>query len=216
MPLVNIDNVERGRVSPPPIHDSIIENSRPTVIFIRYLQDLRKNNGDIYAELNKVIDQVNLNIDEINSLQIEVDKIEVGAGLNTDGTYIAPNGTTYIDSTTSLANADIALDGAVVLTDSRQKIINTAVNYQALNENQLIIADATSGTININLPDPAAFLFDGYSKTIGITKKDISANKVVILPFASELIVGEISQYLEIESEVLNFISDGTNWLLNN
>ena len=45
--------------------------------------------------------------------QIEIDAIETGAGLDTDGTYITPSGSNYIDSSTSLANADSLLDAQI-------------------------------------------------------------------------------------------------------
>lgn len=47
------------------------------------------------------------------ALQGEVDAIEAGSGLNTDGTYNQPSGSNYLDSTTSLAGADLVLDGQV-------------------------------------------------------------------------------------------------------
>tara|TARA_R110000868_G_C10972634_1_gene770631 strand:+ start:15595 stop:16506 length:912 start_codon:yes stop_codon:yes gene_type:complete len=45
--------------------------------------------------------------------QIEIDAIETGAGLDTDGTYITPSGSNYIDASTSLASADSLLDAAI-------------------------------------------------------------------------------------------------------
>lgn len=152
----------------------------------------------------------------LNLLQEEVDRIEAGAGLNTDGTYIQPAGTNFIDTSTSLANADILLDEAISSVDSREKILNKSADYQALEENQLIIVDATSGEIEITLPNPTSCLINNVSYKIGITKKDTSSNFVIIKPFASELVVGESSQKLRYEGEVLNFITDGANWYLNN
>lgn len=49
----------------------------------------------------------------VDGLQTEVDAIETGSGLNTDGTYITPSGSNYIDSSTSLANADALLDAQI-------------------------------------------------------------------------------------------------------
>lgn len=269
MALENINTIGSAKISPPPIKDRIVQNELPTITFIRYLQDLRVSGGDIYKELNKVIDQVNLNIDEINKLQIEVDKIEVGAGLETDGTYIVPTSTNYLNSSTSLANADVKLDteiksvqdeldttqagaglntngtynqpsgsnyidsstslaNADILLDTQikineddianlqTKILNKTADYQALEESQLIIVDATTAETNITLPNPINSITDNVSFQIGITKKDTTVNKVVVLPFASELIVGETSQDLRLDGEVLNFITDGTNWYLGN
>lgn len=62
--------------------------------------------------------QVKQNSDDISALstsvnstvQAAIDAIEVGAGLATDGSYVTPSGTNYIDTATSLAEADELLD----------------------------------------------------------------------------------------------------------
>lgn len=155
----------------------------------------------------------------LDLLQEEVDRVEAGAGLNTDGTYIKPSGTNYIDNSTSLATADILLDEQVGINASdilqmQEKILNKNADYQALEESQLIIVDATSGEIEITLPNPADCLINNISYKIGVTKKDVSSNFVIIKPFASELVVGETQQDLQLDGEVLNFITDGVDWYL--
>jgi hypothetical protein len=54
-----------------------------------------------------------------NAIQTELDAVELGAGLNTDGTYTAPTGTTYLANATSLANADVLIDAAVAAEVAR-------------------------------------------------------------------------------------------------
>jgi len=49
-------------------------------------------------------------VNAVSTLQAEVDTVETGAGLNIDGTYAAPTGTTYLGTSVSLANADVLLD----------------------------------------------------------------------------------------------------------
>jgi hypothetical protein len=49
----------------------------------------------------------------IDGAWAELDATQAGAGLNTDGTYTAPLNTTYLDATTSLKTADVALDAAI-------------------------------------------------------------------------------------------------------
>ena len=212
MPL---DNIKPPRVSPLPVNDRIVVGERPTITFIRYLQDLKSSNTDYSKEINIIIDRVNELELLIIDLQDELDVTQVGAGLDTDGTYIPQVGTNYIDSSTSLANADTLLDTAIY-DNTGQTIINITESSSLTAINQLIIADATSGNIDITLPNPTLVFNSGISRKIGITKKDTTSNIINILPFGSELIVGETSQSLEIDGEVLNFITDGTNWYLNN
>lgn len=49
------------------------------------------------------------------AIQAEVDAIEASAGLATDGSYVVPTGSNYLDSSVSLANADLLLDGQIKL-----------------------------------------------------------------------------------------------------
>ena len=60
------------------------------------------------------------------ALQGEVDAIETGAGLDTDGTYITPTGTNYLNSTTDLADADVALDTQVDINETAISTETTA------------------------------------------------------------------------------------------
>ena len=49
----------------------------------------------------------------ISALQAELDATQAGAGLETDGSYLPPVGTYYIDAETSIKSAMVALDAAV-------------------------------------------------------------------------------------------------------
>lgn len=49
----------------------------------------------------------------VDALQSELDATQAGAGLETDGTYASPVGTNYIDTATSLKNADALLDAQI-------------------------------------------------------------------------------------------------------
>lgn len=149
---------------------------------------------------------------QIDSLQEEIDRVETGAGLETDGTYIVPSGTNYIDSSTSIMDAvekvDNVSNGAHVTT------VTTDTNMST--ETRTLLVDASSGEIDITLPNPTAFHSNSISRAVGITKTDSSVNIINILPNGSETIVNETSQELRLQGEVLNFISDGTNWWLQN
>jgi len=56
---------------------------------------------------------------QITSNLTEITATQSGAGLNTDGTYAGNTGTTYIDTASSLANADVLLDAAIAAEVTR-------------------------------------------------------------------------------------------------
>lgn len=99
-----VDNIEAAL-------GSMVDNSGNYVPFsgTNYID----GNSSVAEDLTDLDNQIGLNAGNITSLQSELDATQVGAGLNTDGTYISPTGTNYIDSATSLADADELLDAAI-------------------------------------------------------------------------------------------------------
>lgn len=93
-------------------------------------------------------------------------------------------------------------------------IINVDEDAKLSAATQTVLVDATSGDINITLPSPSQCFNDNRSFSIAIHKIDTTANVVTILPNDSESVVGETSQTLELDGEIYNFITDGTNWYL--
>ena len=146
----------------------------------------------------------------INKLNSSSSNVVSGAGLNADGSYTADSTAHYINSATSLYNADKKLDTQIYAI--AQRVVTITSNYSALVGNYSIIADATSGAITVILPQAST----ATAFIIGITKKDISSNSVIITRSGTDTIAGDISQTLLYDGEVLNFISDGINWQLAN
>jgi len=128
-------------------------------------------------------------------LSLLVTNIIEGVELNDDGTYIVPSDTNFLDVSSSIYNAILILDQ----TTSTTLIINTSIDLELSAQSQSVLVDATSGDIDITLPDPSLCLVSGRSYRIGITKIDTTDGMVNILPFASELIVGETSQDLQLD-----------------
>lgn len=95
-----------------------------------------------------------------------------------------------------------------MLDEKEKKILSVSSNTSVPIGNYCIIADATIGSINITLPLASSAIF----KTVSVTKKDISANTVTILPSGTDTIIGSSSQILLYDSECLELVSDGTNW----
>lgn len=148
-----------------------------------------------------------------NDLATLVLNIIEAAGLNDDGTYSPDLAANYIAAATSLASADSLLDTAI-FDETRPLIVSVTADVTLDAKNQSVLANATAAAINITMPDPAACFANSRSFRIGITKIDTSANVVGILPNGTELIAGAASEFLDLESEVLNFITDGTDWYL--
>jgi hypothetical protein len=75
-----------------------------------------KTNADAIAE--NVADIAALSGGQgLSGIQAEVDAIETGVGLSTGGDYVAPNGSNYIDTSTSVMDALDKLDQAVFDAD---------------------------------------------------------------------------------------------------
>jgi len=102
-----------------------------------------------------------------------------------------------------------------IAQDNRRKenqVIAITSNYTVPSRNYSVFADATSGAITVTLP--LAVKSKGH--IIGTSKTDTTSNTVTIQRSGTDLIVGEVSHDLIVDGEVLNFISDGTNWQLAN
>lgn len=68
----------------------------------------------------------------LTNLQNEINAIETGVGLATDGTYVSPVGTNYIDASTSVMSAITALDTALADAQSQLTSNDTDItNLQA-------------------------------------------------------------------------------------
>jgi len=83
----------------------------------------------------------------VAGLQSEVDATQTGAGLEDDGTYVANTGTNYIDTATSLKDADEKLDSAIKAVDDARIADKTAVATASANADAK--ADANETAINV-------------------------------------------------------------------
>lgn len=57
--------------------------------------------------------------------QAEIDAIEAGAGLETNGTFLAPVGSNFLNAATSLKDADVKLDSALKAVSDRIGVVET-------------------------------------------------------------------------------------------
>ena len=101
------------------------------------------------AQIKSVADSVAGSVSSgITGLQSEVDAIENAVGLAADGTFVSYSGTNYLDSTTSMTTADVALDSAI-------KAVSDVADAAVVRA-----GDTMGGTLNMstnkitNLPSP--------------------------------------------------------------
>ena len=107
--------------------------------------------------------------------------------------------------------------------DSADGLLNTATNTISRTENtspvstdltdrnKILLIDATSGDITIDLL-AAATAGDGFSITV--KKTDATTNSVIIDGNASETIDGQLTQSINAQYDSLTLVCDGTNWFL--
>ena len=97
---------------------------------------------------------------------------------------------------------------------TRELVTTVTENHTLTSESQTILADATKGDITITLPDPITCFVDSRSFRFAIHKVDASSAKINIFPFDAEKVVFDKQQKLLAQGEILNFITDGTDWYL--
>ena len=99
--------------------------------------------------------------------------------------------------------ADTELGGKV-----SRSVETKTTSYNMTSDDDVILANATSGILSIKLPDPT----DPIKRNIDIKKVDSSTNIVNINPYNTETIDGVTSKSLTLQYESITLISDGTNW----
>ena len=94
------------------------------------------------ANADELLDaQIKVVADANGATQTELDATQTGAGLGSDGSYVAPTGSNYLDTATSLANADELLDAAI---DALQSEVDTTQSSVGLDRDGLYVTEETS------------------------------------------------------------------------
>lgn len=130
----------------------------------------------------------------------------------------------YASSTNALSNLGIGTTGQVLKTvaglpswaasNVTQNIRSVSVNTTLTTSDNIVLVNASSGSVNIILPSAAA----DAAVILYIQKTDSSVNAVNILAGAGDTIQGLSSASLISEYETIEIVSNGiTNWtILNN
>ena len=111
-------------------------------------------------------------------------------------------GTEVIDSTRNIKS-----EGLTINKFLNYKVVSKTANYTASDET-VILVDASSGSVTINLPASSGLLGRKYI----IVKIDSSSNTVIIDGNASETINGSVTKNINGQYGLIEIISDNTNW----
>lgn len=98
--------------------------------------------------------------------------------------------------------------GYPALLSNKINEISVSTNLDGSNFGEIIIADSTSSSFTITLPDPSA-VGSGWQVAI---KKSVNANSVTVSPFGGEGIDGDASVILENAENAVQVRTDGTSW----
>ena len=99
-------------------------------------------------------------------------------------------------------------DGTAWTTTNNKNVATKTANYTALQSDDVILGDATSGAITITLPTAVGF----SGKVFNIKKTDSSINSVTIATTSSQTIDGALTAPLISQYQSLTLVSNGTNW----
>ena len=99
-------------------------------------------------------------------------------------------------------------NGTAWTTANNKNVATKTANYTALQSDDVILGDATSGAITITLPTAVGF----SGKVFNIKKTDSSVNSVTIATTSSQTIDGALTAPLISQYQSFTLVSNGTNW----
>lgn len=98
---------------------------------------------------------------QIGDIQSELDATQTGAGLESDGTYVAPVGANYIDVAVSLKDADAILDSTLEFEISRAEAADAALEAEDLTLVKLDGSRSMTGSLHFANPGDWISLLNG-------------------------------------------------------
>ena len=118
---------------------------------------------------------------------------------------------TVITSLNGLIQAFLLFQAEVEAGDI---IVNVTTDTVLENKTQIVLVNTSTENVIVNLPSASSAYSNNRSKAIAVTKTSSDSNTVTIGTLDGALVVGETTQQLLYDGEVLNFITDGSNWYL--
>ena len=113
--------------------------------YLTIATDLKNADNILDAQLKANTDIITAGSAAIDAIQLELDDTQTGAGLESDGSYIADGTSNYLTAATDLKDADDKLDNQIKINraDIDSNITNIGINTSAISVN--------SGDILINV-----------------------------------------------------------------
>lgn len=172
--------------------------------FIQLPRDVT-NPLELRRFLDKLVEQVDIAFGNRgdNAFATDISLVEIATILNNHETRIL-----------SLEDIIPGLVSDVRTLKDGELVVKTLMDLTLGTLTETVLCDCINNSITITLPPAANIFNNSRSKTISIAKIDITDNIVNIIPSGSELILGESSVDLIKDSEIINLITDGTNWYL--
>jgi hypothetical protein len=112
--------------------------------FVRFQIADGASDGDAVT-FNQLTNAVSSIGNTTTAIQTELDAVEAGAGLGTDGSYVAPVGSNYLANATTLKAADALLDAAIFAEATTRAAADSALS------NAIANAAASTGGIQAEL-----------------------------------------------------------------
>ena len=129
----------------------------------------------------------------VDGLQTELDDTQTGAGLNANGTYTADGAANYIDTATSLFNADQLLDAQIKVNADAIAALPVAAN-EVCGETPTVTDGSPTLAALANIPvvaDTAKVYLNGLRQVEGALN-DYTINEVTgVITFTSNLETGD-------------------------
>ncbi|MCI5056445.1 MAG: hypothetical protein MRY83_10080, partial [Flavobacteriales bacterium] len=154
----------------------------------------------------------------INSDQFYLDVPSgfIGIGTNSPAEILhidADSDSLQIDNLAGTGNVlSIDANGKVFKANaSSMAVTNVSSNAAATSAQEVLLVDATSGSVTITLPATSAV---STGKTYHIKKTDGTANNVIIDGNGAETIDGALNQTSNVPYGGWKIVSDGSNWMI--
>jgi hypothetical protein len=159
------------------------------------------------SNISEVVTTFSTGISSLNGLTATSQNFATGV-TGTDFNIVSSEDTHTFNIPTASATARGVITSAMYNTIT-YNVITTTINYLALQNDSVILADATGGAITITLPSAI-----GAYKPVTVKRINAGANAVNINTVSSQTFDGSTTGSLNVQNQSLTFASNGANWFI--